>query len=73
VQLCGIAATRQECWSIWRRSFWRMLIQTEFMVPLDTMVRSRFVTGPAAARQMVKKHSGIVILVTGSPALPHPE
>jgi len=43
----------------------------EFMVPLETMVRSRFITARAAARQMVKQHSGVIILVTGSPARPH--
>ena len=43
----------------------------QFMVPLDTMVRSRFVTARAAARQMVKQRSGVIILVTGSPARPH--
>jgi NAD(P)-dependent dehydrogenase (short-subunit alcohol dehydrogenase family) len=43
----------------------------EFMVPLDTMVRSRFITARAAARQMVTQHSGVIILVTGSPARPH--
>ena len=43
----------------------------EFMVPLDTMVRSRFITARAAARQMVKQHAGVIILVTGSPARPH--
>jgi 3-oxoacyl-[acyl-carrier protein] reductase len=43
----------------------------QFMVPLDTMVRSRFVTARAAARHMVKQRSGVIILVTGSPARPH--
>src|SRR5215470_12848916 len=43
----------------------------EFMVPLDTMVRSRFITARAAARQMIKQHAGVIILVTGSPARPH--
>jgi len=43
----------------------------EFMVPLTTMVRSRFITARAAARQMTKAHSGVIILVTGSPARPH--
>jgi 3-oxoacyl-[acyl-carrier protein] reductase len=43
----------------------------QFMVPLDTMVRSRFVTARAAARQMVKQRSGVIIFVTGSPARPH--
>lgn len=43
----------------------------EFLLPLETMVRSRFVTARAAARQMIKQHSGVIILVTGSPARPH--
>src|SRR5215469_15169359 len=43
----------------------------EFMVPLTTMVRSRFITARAAARQMIKQHSGVIIFVTGSPARPH--
>jgi NAD(P)-dependent dehydrogenase (short-subunit alcohol dehydrogenase family) len=43
----------------------------EFMVPLTTMVRSRFITARAAARHMTKAHSGVIILVTGSPARPH--
>jgi NADP-dependent 3-hydroxy acid dehydrogenase YdfG len=42
----------------------------QFMVPLDTMVRSRFVTARAAARHMVRQRSGVIILVTGSPARP---
>jgi NAD(P)-dependent dehydrogenase (short-subunit alcohol dehydrogenase family) len=43
----------------------------EFLVPLQTMVRSRFITARAAARQMIKQHSGVIILATGSPARPH--
>ena len=43
----------------------------QFMVPLETMVRSRFITARAAARHMVKQHSGVIIFVTGSPARPH--
>ncbi len=43
----------------------------EFMVPLATMVRSRFITARAAARSMIKQHSGVIILVTGSPARAH--
>jgi len=43
----------------------------EFMVPLCTIVRSRFITARAAARQMIKQHSGVIIFVTGSPARPH--
>lgn len=43
----------------------------EFMVPLTTMVRSRFITARAAVRHMIKQHSGVIIFVTGSPARPH--
>jgi NAD(P)-dependent dehydrogenase (short-subunit alcohol dehydrogenase family) len=43
----------------------------EFMVPLVTMVKSRFITARAAALHMIKAHSGVIILVTGSPARPH--
>lgn len=43
----------------------------EFMTPLATMVRSRFITARAAARHMIKQHSGVIIFVTGSPARGH--
>jgi 3-oxoacyl-[acyl-carrier protein] reductase len=43
----------------------------EFMVPLSTMVRSRFITVRAAARHMVEQHSDVIIFVTGSPARAH--
>ena len=43
----------------------------EFMMPLATMVRSRFITARAAARHMVERHSGVLIFVTGSPARAH--
>jgi NAD(P)-dependent dehydrogenase (short-subunit alcohol dehydrogenase family) len=43
----------------------------QFMVPLMTMVRSRFSTARAAARHMSRKKSGVIIFVTGSPARPH--
>lgn len=43
----------------------------QFMVPLETMVKSRFITARAAARHMFKQHSGVIILVMGSPARPH--
>ena len=42
-----------------------------FMVPLSTMVRSRFITARAAARHMIKQHCGVIIFVTGSPARAH--
>jgi NADP-dependent 3-hydroxy acid dehydrogenase YdfG len=32
----------------------------EFMVPLETMVRSRFITARAAARRMIKQRSGVI-------------
>ncbi|HET6176080.1 MAG TPA: SDR family oxidoreductase [Candidatus Sulfotelmatobacter sp.] len=43
----------------------------QFLVPLQTIVRSRFITARATARQMIKQQSGVIILVTGSPARPH--
>jgi 3-oxoacyl-[acyl-carrier protein] reductase len=43
----------------------------EFMVPLQTMVKSRFITARAAARHMTQQKSGVIIFVTGSPARPH--
>jgi len=43
----------------------------EFMVPLETMVRSRFITARASARHMIEQHSGVIIFVTGSPARGH--
>jgi 3-oxoacyl-[acyl-carrier protein] reductase len=43
----------------------------EFVVPITTMGRSRFITARAAARQMVKQRSGVIIFVTGSPARGH--
>lgn len=43
----------------------------EFMAPLTTIVRSHFITARAAARQMIKQKSGVIIFVTGSPARPH--
>ena len=43
----------------------------EFMLPLMTMLKSRFITARAAARHMVKQRSGVIIFVTGSPARAH--
>jgi NAD(P)-dependent dehydrogenase (short-subunit alcohol dehydrogenase family) len=43
----------------------------EFMMPLVTMVRSRFITARAAARNMIKQRSGVIIFITGSPARAH--
>jgi len=45
----------------------------EFMLPLNTIVKSQFITARAAARHMVKQHSGVIIFLTGSPARGHVE
>jgi len=45
----------------------------EFMVPLTTVVKSQFITARAAARHMVKQHSGVIVFLTGSPARGHVE
>jgi NAD(P)-dependent dehydrogenase (short-subunit alcohol dehydrogenase family) len=42
-----------------------------FTLPLQTLVRSQFVTARAAARHMVKQQSGVIIFLTGGPALAH--
>src|SRR5262245_11610424 len=49
------------------------LSTAEFMVPLNTVVRSQFITAMAAARHMKKQGSGVIVFVTGSPARPHTE
>jgi NAD(P)-dependent dehydrogenase (short-subunit alcohol dehydrogenase family) len=43
----------------------------EFMVPVDTVLKAQFITAAAAARQMLKHGSGVIIFLTGSPARPH--
>jgi NAD(P)-dependent dehydrogenase (short-subunit alcohol dehydrogenase family) len=43
----------------------------EFMTPLATIVKSRFITARAAARHMIAQKSGVIIFVTGSPARGH--
>jgi NAD(P)-dependent dehydrogenase (short-subunit alcohol dehydrogenase family) len=43
----------------------------EFMTPLATMLRSRFITARAAARHMIRQRAGVIIFVTGSPARAH--
>lgn len=45
----------------------------EFMVPQTTVVKPQFITARAAARHMVKQHSGVIIFLTGSPARGHVE
>jgi NAD(P)-dependent dehydrogenase (short-subunit alcohol dehydrogenase family) len=43
----------------------------EFMVPVDTVLKAQFITASAAARQMLRQGSGVIIFLTGSPARPH--
>lgn len=43
----------------------------EFMTAVDTVLQSQFITARAAARQMLRQGSGVVIFLTGSPARPH--
>jgi NAD(P)-dependent dehydrogenase (short-subunit alcohol dehydrogenase family) len=43
----------------------------EFMTPVKTVLCSSFITARAAARQMRKQGSGVIVFVTGSPARPH--
>jgi len=43
----------------------------EFMTAVDTVLKSQFITARAAARQMLKQGSGVIIFLTGSPARPH--
>lgn len=43
----------------------------EFMVAVDTVLQSQFITARAAARQMLNQGSGVIIFLTGSPARPH--
>jgi len=45
----------------------------EYMAPLTTIVKSQFITARAAARHMLKQHSGVIIFLTGSPARGHVE
>jgi NAD(P)-dependent dehydrogenase (short-subunit alcohol dehydrogenase family) len=43
----------------------------EFMVPVNTVLQSQFITSRVAARHMLKRGSGVIIFLTGSPARPH--
>jgi NAD(P)-dependent dehydrogenase (short-subunit alcohol dehydrogenase family) len=45
----------------------------EFVLPLTTIVKSQFITARAAARQMLRQRSGVIIFLTGSPARGHVE
>jgi NAD(P)-dependent dehydrogenase (short-subunit alcohol dehydrogenase family) len=43
----------------------------EYMTPLETIVKPRFITARGAARHMIKQRSGVIIGLTGSPARGH--
>jgi NAD(P)-dependent dehydrogenase (short-subunit alcohol dehydrogenase family) len=43
----------------------------EFMVPVTTVLKSQFITARSVARQMVKRRSGAILFLTGSPARGH--
>jgi len=40
----------------------------QFLLPLSTLVPSQFITARAAARHMVRQHSGVILFVTAIPA-----
>jgi len=40
----------------------------QFLLPLTTLVPSQFITARAAARHMVRQHSGVILFVTATPA-----
>jgi len=42
-----------------------------FMVPVNTVLRSNYITARAAAREMVRQGAGVIMFLTGSPARPH--
>jgi 3-oxoacyl-[acyl-carrier protein] reductase len=42
-----------------------------FMVPVEKVLKSNFITASAAARHMLRQGSGVIIFLTGSPARPH--
>ena len=39
----------------------------QFLLPLSTLVPSQFITARAAARHMVRQHSGVILFVTAIP------
>jgi len=45
----------------------------EFIVGVNTMLKSQFITARAAARHMVKQKAGAIVLLTGAPAGAHIE
>ena len=40
----------------------------QYLVPLTTLVPSQFITARAAARHMVRQHSGVILFVTAHPS-----
>jgi NAD(P)-dependent dehydrogenase (short-subunit alcohol dehydrogenase family) len=40
----------------------------KFLIPLNTYVASNFLTARAAARHMLRRHSGVILFVTGTPS-----
>src|SRR5712692_9253457 len=40
----------------------------QFLLPLSTLVPSQFITARAAARHMVRQHSGVILFLTAHPA-----
>jgi 3-oxoacyl-[acyl-carrier protein] reductase len=40
----------------------------QYLLPLSTLVPSQFITARAAARHMVRQHSGVILFVTAIPA-----
>ena len=40
----------------------------KFMIPMTTYAASNFLTARAAARHMLKRHSGVVIFLSGTPS-----
>lgn len=43
----------------------------QFMTPVETIVRSQFITAHQGAKRMVSQKSGVLIFVTGSPSRGH--
>jgi 3-oxoacyl-[acyl-carrier protein] reductase len=43
----------------------------QLMTPVQTVLRSQFVTARAAARRMLQQGYGVIVFLTGSPARPH--
>jgi NAD(P)-dependent dehydrogenase (short-subunit alcohol dehydrogenase family) len=41
----------------------------KFLIPMNTYVASNFLTARAAARHMLPRHSGVILFITGTPAM----